>query len=120
MGKNVLLCDDAQVIRVMLSRILQEDGYTIVGEAANGQQAVAMYRQLRPDLVFMDITMPEMNGIAAVKEICKEDPRAKIIMCSAMGQKTHVLEAVEAGAKNFVIKPFESKKILDVARAVLG
>lgn len=120
MGKRVLLCDDAQVIRVMLSRILAEGGFTVVGEAANGEQAVNLYRQLKPDLVFMDITMPEMNGIDAVKVITKEDPQAKIVMCSAMGQKAHVLEAVQAGAKNFIIKPFESQKVLDVANAIIG
>lgn len=120
MGRRVLLCDDAQVIRVMLSRILAEGGFTIVGEAANGEQAVNLYRQLKPDLVFMDITMPEMNGIQAVRTIKKEDPQARIVMCSAMGQKTHVLEAVEAGAKNFIIKPFESQKVLEVANAVLA
>lgn len=120
MGKRVLLCDDAQVIRVMLKRILVEGGYSVVGEAANGEQAVSLYRQLKPDLVFMDITMPEMNGIDAVRTIKKEDPQAKIIMCSAMGQKSHVLAAVEAGARNFIIKPFESQKVLEVANAVLG
>lgn len=120
MGKKVLLCDDAQVIRVMLSRILAEAGYEIVGEASNGTQAVAAYRQLKPDLVFMDITMPEMNGIEAVRTICQEDPQAKIIICSAMGQRTHVVEAVEAGAKNFIIKPFEPAKIIEVANAVSG
>lgn len=120
MGKTVLLCDDAQVIRVMLSRILTEAGYEIIGEASNGNEAVAIYRQLHPDLVFMDITMPEMNGIEAVRSICQEDPDAKIIICSAMGHKTHVVEAVEAGAKNFIIKPFESHKVIEVANAICG
>jgi two-component system chemotaxis response regulator CheY len=119
MGNTILLADDAQVIRLMLNRILVDAGYTVVGEAANGRQAVELYRQLHPDLVIMDITMPEMNGIEAVKAIREEDPKAKIIICSAMGQKTYVVEAIEAGAKNFILKPFDADKILETIRLVI-
>lgn len=115
-----MLVDDAQVIRVMLNRILTDAGYLIVGEASNGQQAIDAYRKLRPDLVIMDITMPEMSGTDAVREIKKVDPDAKIVMCSAMGQKAHVVEAIEAGAKNFIVKPFEADKILEIVKALIG
>lgn len=119
MGNTILLADDAQVIRLMLNRILVDAGYTVVGEAANGQQAVELYRQLHPDLVIMDITMPEMNGIEAVKAIRADDPKAKIIICSAMGQKAYVVEAIEAGAKNFILKPFDADKILETVQVVI-
>lgn len=115
-----MLVDDAQVIRVMLKRILVDAGYTVSGEASNGQDAVELYRQLHPDLVMMDITMPEMNGIEAVRAIRSEDPNAKIVMCSAMGQKAHVVEAIEAGAKNFILKPFEPEKVLETVKVVIG
>ncbi|HHU51371.1 MAG TPA: response regulator [Firmicutes bacterium] len=119
MGQRIMLVDDAQVIRLMLTRILKDAGYEIAGEAGNGVEAVAKYEEVKPDLVTMDITMPEMSGIDAVKEIIKQDPNAKIIMCSAMGQKSMVLEAIEAGAKNFIIKPFDPEKVVEVVRAVL-
>ncbi|HEY8345506.1 MAG TPA: response regulator [Bacillota bacterium] len=119
MGQRIMLVDDAQVIRLMLTRILKDAGYEIAGEAGNGVEAVAKYGEVKPDLVTMDITMPEMSGIDAVREIIKQDPNAKIIMCSAMGQKSMVLEAIEAGAKNFIIKPFDPEKVVEVVRAVL-
>lgn len=120
MSARVLLVDDAQVVRLMLKRIFTEAGYEIAGEAVSGAQAVERYRELMPDLVMMDITMPEMKGIEAVKEIITLDPNAKIIMCSSIGSKAKVIEAVEAGAKNYILKPFEAQKVLDVVAAVLN
>lgn len=119
MGQRIMLVDDAQVIRLMLTRILKDAGYEIAGEAGNGAEAIVKYEEVKPDLVTMDITMPEMSGIDAVKGIIKQDPDAKIIMCSAMGQKSMVLEAIEAGAKNFIIKPFDPEKVIEVVRVVL-
>ena len=120
MSVRVLLVDDAQVVRLMLKRIFVEAGYEIVGEAISGTEAVQKYRELMPDLVMMDITMPEMKGIEAVKEIMSMDSSAKIIMCSSIGSKSKVIEAVEAGAKNYILKPFDAQKVLDVVSVVLG
>jgi|SRR5690554_2357744 len=120
MGQRIMLVDDAQVIRLMLTKIFKDAGYEIAGEASNGAEAIRLYQELQPDLVTMDITMPEVSGIDAVKGIIKSDPNAKIVMCSAMGQKSMVLEAIEAGAKNFIIKPFDPEKVIEVAKAVLG
>ena len=119
MSYRILLVDDAQVIRVMLNEILKAAGYEIAGEASNGLEAVEKYKDLNPDLVTMDITMPTMSGIEAVREIRKYDPEAKIIMCSAIGQKSMVIEAIEAGARNYIIKPFEPQKVINVISAVL-
>ena len=92
----------------------------VVGEAESGVQAVQKYRQLKPDLVTMDIVMPDMGGIEAVREICKTDPDAKILMCSAMGQQALVVEAIQAGAKDFVVKPFQPSRVLEAVQRVLG
>ena len=107
MSHTVLVCDDAIFMRTMISDILSQAGFEVVGEAESGVQAVEKYRQLKPDLVTMDIVMPDMGGIEAVREICKTDPDAKILMCSAMGQQALVVEAIQAGAKDFVVKPFQ-------------
>ncbi len=120
MGKKVLVADDATVIRVMLKNILAEAGYEVVGEAANGAEAVSKYKELHPDLVTMDITMPEMDGINALRNIRTNDPSARVVMCSAMGQKNLVLEAIQAGAKNFIVKPFDRDKVLEVVAKVLA
>jgi len=120
MGKKVLVADDATVIRVMLKNILAEAGYEVVGEAANGVEAVNKYKELHPDLVTMDITMPEMDGINALRSIRTNDPDARVVMCSAMGQKNLVLEAIQAGARNFIVKPFEREKVLEVIAKVLA
>ncbi len=113
MAKRVLITDDALFMRVTLKNILTKNGYEIAGEACNGLEAVQMYQSTRPDVVTMDITMPEMDGISAVREIKKFDPNAQIIMCTAMGQKTMVMEAVQAGAKDFIVKPFQPDKVLE-------
>ncbi len=120
MGHSVLVCDDAIFMRTMISDILSQAGFEIVGEAETGVQAVQQYRNLRPDLVTMDIVMPDMGGIDAVREICKEDPSARILMCSAMGQQALVVEAIQAGAKDFVVKPFQPSRVLEAVQRVLG
>lgn len=116
----MLVCDDAIFMRTMISDILSQAGFEIVGEAESGVQAVQQYRNLRPDLVTMDIVMPDMGGIDAVREICKEDPSARILMCSAMGQQALVVEAIQAGAKDFVVKPFQPSRVLEAVQRVLG
>jgi len=119
-AQRVLVCDDAIFMRTMISDILTGAGYEVVGEAETGTQAVERYRNLRPDLVTMDIVMPDMGGIDAVREIVKEDANAKILMCSAMGQQALVVEAIQAGAKDFVVKPFQPSRVLEAVQRVLG
>lgn len=120
MGHTVLVCDDAIFMRTMIADILGAAGYEVVGEAETGAQAVQKYRELKPDLVTMDIVMPDMGGIDAVREICKDDPDAKVLMCSAMGQQALVVEAIQAGAKDFVVKPFQPSRVLEAVQRVLG
>ena len=120
MSHSVLICDDAIFMRTMLGDILQQAGFDVVGEAETGSQAVEKYRQLKPDLVTMDIVMPDMGGIDAVRAIVKEDPSAKILMCSAMGQQQLVVEAVQAGAKEFVVKPFQPSRVLEAVKRLLA
>jgi two-component system chemotaxis response regulator CheY len=120
---KVLVVDDALFMRKMLSDILKKEGIEICGEAENGKEAIDKYQQLKPDLVTMDIVMPkveEIDGIAAVKEIMKVDPQAKIIMVSAMGQHSLVVEAIQAGAKDFVTKPFQPSRVVEALKRVLG
>ncbi len=120
MSHTVLVCDDAIFMRTMLGDILQEAGYTVVGEAESGVQAIERYREHRPDLVTMDIVMPDMGGIEAVRRIIAEDPGAKVLMCSAMGQQALVVEAIQAGARDFVVKPFQPARVLEAVQRVLG
>lgn len=120
MSHTVLVCDDAIFMRTMIADILTQAGFEVVGEAESGVQAVEKYRQLKPDLVTMDIVMPDMGGIEAVREICKADPDAKVLMCSAMGQQALVVEAIQAGAKDFVVKPFQPSRVLEAVQRVLG
>lgn len=117
---RVLIVDDAAFMRMMLKDILTKNGYDVAGEAANGLKAVELYKQERPDIVTMDITMPEMDGIQAVKEIKSFDPNAKIVMCSAMGQQAMVMEAIKSGAKDFIVKPFQPERVLEALKKVLG
>jgi two-component system, chemotaxis family, chemotaxis protein CheY len=117
---SVLICDDAIFMRRMISDILTQAGYRVAGEAATGLQAVEMYRALKPDLVTMDIVMPDMGGIDAVREIVRESPEARILMCSAMGQQALVIEAIEAGARDFIVKPFQPGRVLEAVQRVLG
>ena len=110
MAKNILICDDAAFMRMMIKDILTKNGYNIVGEAENGAKAVEKYAELKPDLVLMDITMPEMDGIEALKKIKAADANASIIMCSAMGQQAMVIESIQSGAKDFIVKPFQAAR----------
>jgi len=119
MSKRVLIVDDAAFMRMMIKDILTKNGYEVVGEAENGLKAVEKYLDLRPDLVTMDITMPEMDGITAVKEIKAQDPSARIIMCSAMGQQAMVIDAIQAGAKDFIVKPFQPERVLEAVSKAL-
>ncbi|AEG59538.1 response regulator [Desulforamulus ruminis] len=120
MSKRILITDDAAFMRMMIKNILTKNGYEVVGEAENGAVAVQMYKEFKPDLVTMDITMPEMDGIQGVKAIRSVDPNANIIMCSAMGQQTMVMEAIQAGAKDFIVKPFQQDRILQAIERVLA
>lgn len=120
MGNRVLVVDDAAFMRMMIKDILRKGGYQVVGEAEDGVRAIEKYRELKPDLVTMDITMPDMDGITAVKEIRAADPNAIIIMCSAMGQQAMVIDAIQAGAKDFIVKPFQPDRVLEAIRKVLG
>lgn len=117
---KVLIVDDAAFMRMMLKDILTKNGLEVVGEAVNGADAIEKYKELLPDVVTMDITMPEMDGITAVKQIKAQHPQAKVIMCSAMGQQPMVLEAIQAGAKDFVVKPFQPERVMDSINRVLG
>lgn len=120
MGRRILVVDDAAFMRMMIKDILTKHGYEVVGEAENGQKAVQLYKELKPDLVTMDITMPEMDGIAAVREIKKLDSGAKVIMCSAMGQQMMVMEAIQAGARDFIVKPFQQERVIQAIEKALG
>lgn len=120
MGKEILIVDDAAFMRMMIKDILNKNGYEVVGEADNGARAIEKYKELKPDLVIMDITMPEVDGIQAVKEIKKFDENAKIIMCSAMGQQAMVIESIQAGARDFIVKPFQADRVLEAVKKVLG
>lgn len=115
---RVLIVDDAMFMRVKLRDMLEKNGYEVIGEAANGEEAVAKYQELKPDLTTMDITMPGMDGITAISEIRKLDPAAKIIVCSAMGQQTTFIDAIQAGAADFLVKPFREGKVLEAMRRV--
>ena len=120
MARTVLICDDALFMRTMLADILEQAGFDVVGQAETGAEAVRKYRELQPSLVTMDIIMPDMGGIDAVREIVKEYPEANILMCSAMGQQALVIEAIQAGARDFVVKPFQPSRVLEAVQRVLG
>ena len=120
MAKNILICDDAAFMRMMIKDILTKNGYNVAGEAENGLKAVEKYKEVAPDLVLMDITMPEMDGIQALKEIKKLDSSALVIMCSAMGQQAMVIESIQAGAKDFIVKPFQAERVIEAVKKVVG
>lgn len=119
MANTILIVDDAAFMRMMVKDILNKNGYDVIGEAQTGAEAVDLYQKLKPDLVTMDITMPEMNGIEAVKAIRKIDPAARIVMCSAMGQQAMVIDAIQAGAKDFIVKPFQPARVLEAVQKAL-
>ncbi|NLK97230.1 response regulator [Defluviitalea saccharophila] len=120
MAKKILIVDDAAFMRMMIKDILTKNGYEIAAEAENGAKAVEKFKELAPDLVIMDITMPEMDGIQAVREIKKIDGSATIIMCSAMGQQAMVIESIQAGAKDFIVKPFQADRVVEAVKKVIG
>ncbi|CEH31982.1 chemotaxis protein CheY [Aneurinibacillus migulanus] len=120
MSNRVLIVDDAAFMRMMIKEILSKNGYDVVGEASDGAQAIEKYQELNPDLVTMDITMPEMDGITALKEIKKINPSAKVIMCSAMGQQAMVIDAIQAGAKDFIVKPFQADRVIEAINKTLA
>ncbi len=120
MAKSVLICDDAAFMRVMIKDILTKNGYEVAGEAENGQKAVEKYNEVKPDLVMMDITMPEMDGIEALKKIKESDASATVIMCSAMGQQAMVIESIQSGAKDFIVKPFQADRVLEAVKKAVG
>lgn len=117
---KILIVDDAAFMRMMIKDILTKNGYEIAAEAENGQKAVEKYAEERPDLVLMDITMPEMDGIQALKKIKEMDASANVIMCSAMGQQAMVIEAIQSGAKDFIVKPFQAERVLEAVNKVVG
>jgi two-component system, chemotaxis family, chemotaxis protein CheY len=119
MGK-ILVVDDAQFMRLTLSNILTRGGFEVVGEASDGEQAIETYNKVKPDLVTMDITMPKLNGIEATKAILENDPNATIVMCSAVGQQKIVVEAIQMGAKDFIVKPFDEGRVIDTINRLLG
>ncbi len=120
MPKKILITDDAMFMRVTLKNLLTNNGYEVVGEAVNGRDAVEKYASLQPDLVLMDITMPIMDGIQACKMICTAHAGAQVIMCTAMGQKNMVIEAIQAGAKDFIVKPFKPDRVLESIQKLIG
>ena len=120
MAKKALIVDDAAFMRMMLREILTKSGYEIADEAVNGKEAVEKYQSSKPDFVTLDITMPEMDGIEALKEIMKVDPGATVIMCSAIGQQANVLEAIKSGAKDFIVKPFQPERVLESVKKTVG
>ena len=120
MAKNILIVDDAAFMRMMIKDILSKNGYNVVGEAENGIKAVEKYNELKPDLVLMDITMPEKDGISALKDIKGADANALVIMCSAMGQQAMVIESIQAGAKDFIVKPFQADRVIEAVKKVVG
>ena len=118
--KTILLVDDAAVMRMMLKKVLVENGYDVVAEAENGLKGVEKYKEFSPSLVIMDITMPEMNGIQATKAIKEANPAALVVMCSAMGQQSMVIEAIQAGAKDFIVKPFQPDRVIEAVQKIIG
>ncbi len=117
---NILVVDDAAFMRMMGKDILTKGGYNVVGEAENGKVAVEKYKELKPDLVTLDITMPEMDGLEALKAIKAEDANATVIMCSAMGQQAMVIESIQSGAKDFIVKPFQADRVLEAVKKAIG
>jgi two-component system chemotaxis response regulator CheY len=117
---RVLVVDDAAFMRKMVTDALTKGGHDVVGEAGNGSEAVERWQELRPDLTTLDITMPEKDGLSALKEIIALDPGARVVMCSALGQESKVLESIKLGAKVFVVKPFQADRVLDAVSKALG
>jgi len=120
MNNKILLVDDAEFMRLVLRDVLEKHGFSVAAEAENGRQAIEKYREVLPDLIIMDVTMPDMDGIEALKEIRKDHPGAKAVMCSALGQEAVVLEAIRSGAETFVVKPFNADLLIKTVKKVLS
>jgi two-component system chemotaxis response regulator CheY len=118
-GINILIADDLQFIKLVLRDLLEKAGFRVVGEASNGEEAVELFQDKRPDVVLMDITMPKMDGLTALKKILKTDPGANIIMCSALGQQTLIVQALQMGAKDFIVKPFQPERVINSIKKTL-
>jgi two-component system chemotaxis response regulator CheY len=118
-GINVLIADDLKFIKLVLRQLVEKAGFRVVGEASNGEEAVELYQDNRPDVVIMDITMPKMDGLTALKKILEIDPEAKIIMCSALGQQSLIVQALQLGAKDFIVKPFREERVITAIKHVL-
>jgi len=119
MGINILIADDLQFIKLVLRDLVEKAGFRVVGEASNGEEAVELFQDKRPDVVLMDITMPKMDGLTALKKILKIDPGANIIMCSALGQQTLIVQALQMGAKDFIVKPFRPERVINAIKKIL-
>ncbi len=119
MAVSVLIVDDLTFIKIVLRDILEKSGFHVVGEASNGKQAVAMYQERHPDVVLMDITMPDMDGLTALKKIREVDPAAKVIICSALGQQRLIVQAIQLGAKDFIVKPFQPPRVVSALKKAL-
>ena len=120
MARTAMICDDAQFMRMVIKQILSENGFEVIGEADSGQEAVDRYAELKPDLVTMDVVMPGMNGIEAVRAIVEHDPAARVVICSAVGQAGFIDDALEAGAKSFVVKPFQPAQLMEAVQQAFG
>jgi two-component system chemotaxis response regulator CheY len=118
-GIDILIADDLKFIKLVLRELVEKAGFRVVGEASNGEEAVELYQNKRPDVVLMDITMPKMDGLAALKQILKFDPEAKIIMCSALGQQSLIVQALQLGAKDFIVKPFREERVVAAIKNIL-
>ena len=120
MSHSILIADDAGFMRAILGEIIEDMEWTVAGEASDGQEAIAQYRKLRPDLVLLDITMPNLDGTEALKAILEEDPQAQVVMITALGQKDQVLDAIKAGARDFIIKPFDHDRVAATLAGILS
>ena len=120
MAIKILLADDLAFIKMVQKDVLEKKGFDVVGDASDGLEAIQKYRELHPDIVIMDITMPKMDGLNALKAIMTEDPAAKVIMCSALGQQQLIVDAIKIGAKDFIVKPFKPERIVSAIEKVAG
>ena len=119
MGIDVLIVDDLTFIKMVLKDLVEKAGFRVVGEASDGEEALKMYDEKRPDVVLLDITMPKMDGLTALKKILEMDPQAKVIMCSALGQQRLILQAIQLGAKDFIVKPFKPERVIGSIKKTL-